>query len=44
MVFVIEGPARYDGGIEHEGHQYLRPSRLAETSSSTVIFPVRQDP
>jgi hypothetical protein len=41
MVFVIESPARSDGGIEHEGHQYLCPSCLAETSSSTVIFPVR---
>jgi hypothetical protein len=40
MVFVIESPARSDGGIEHEGHQYLCPSCLAETSSSTVIFPV----
>src|SRR4029077_12879253 len=39
MVFVIESPARRDGGIEHEGHQYLCPSCLAETSSSTVIFP-----
>src|SRR5271166_5238964 len=41
MVFVIESPARSDGGIEHEGHQYLCPSCLAETSASTVIFPVR---
>jgi hypothetical protein len=41
MVFVIESPARSDGGIEHEGHQYLCPSCLAETSSSAVIFPVR---
>jgi len=30
-----------DGGIEHEWHQYLRPSCLAETSWSTAIFPVR---
>ena len=26
MVFVIESPASSDGGIEHEGHQYLCPS------------------
>ena len=41
MVFVIESPARRDGGIEHEWHQYLCPSCFAETSSSTVTFPVR---
>jgi hypothetical protein len=41
MVFVIESPACSDGGIEHEGHQYLCPRCLAEASSSTVILPVR---
>jgi hypothetical protein len=40
-VFVIESLARSDGGIEHEGHQYLCPSCLAETSYSTVSLPVR---
>ena len=41
VVFVIKSPARSDGGVEHEGHQYLCPSCLAETSASTVILPVR---
>jgi hypothetical protein len=31
MVFVVESPVRSDGGIEHEGHQYLCSSHLAET-------------
>jgi hypothetical protein len=41
IVFVIESPACRDGGIEHEGRQYLCPSCLFEASSSTLIFPVR---
>jgi hypothetical protein len=38
---VIESPARGVGGIEHEGHQYLCPSCLAEARSSTLIFLMR---
>jgi hypothetical protein len=38
MVFVVESPARDDEGVGHVGHQYLCPSCLAETSSSTVTF------
>jgi hypothetical protein len=34
MVFVIKSPAPSDGGIEHEGHQYLCPSWVADRSSS----------
>jgi hypothetical protein len=41
VVFVIESPACSDGGIEHEGRQYLCLSCLSEASSSTLIFPVR---
>ena len=41
VVFVLEGPTRGDGRIEDKRHQYLWPSCRADSSSSTVIFPVR---
>jgi len=41
MVFIRKGPARRDGRIENEGHQDLRPSSRADSSSPKAILLVR---
>src|ERR1022692_3218881 len=40
MVLVFKCPTGGNRCIQHEGHQYLRPSSRAERSSSNVILPL----
>src|ERR1035438_2728927 len=41
MVLVLKCPTGGNRSVQHEGHQYLRPSSRAERSSSNVILPFR---
>ena len=38
VLLILKRPARWNRRIEHEGHQYFRPSSRADRSSSKVTF------